>query len=508
MLNLFKILSLMLLSVHFVNAQQHDNIWLFGYSSNEVDSTFGGSVMDFSNDSLSIYYEYRNMNLDVTNASICDTSGNLLFYTNGIYIANTEHDTIENGGGINPGDYADDNSIYGYILNQGAIILPVPNSDSLFYLFHLSLDYPNTNVDWHSPQFYYSVIDMSLNNGLGEVIEKNVLLLDTTFQCGMITAAKHANGKDWWVLLNGYNSNSFYTFLISEEMPSEHFIQMTGSIIPHGLGQAVFSPDGSKYANISLFGGADVPDLVSIYDFDRCNGILSEPTQFEYGDSAWSGGIAISPNSQFLYVSSYNFIYQYDLFANDILASKDTVAIYDGFELEITPTFSLPTRFALMQLAPDGKIYINCPASVNLLHVINNPNEPGEACDIQQHSIELPTYNLFSLPNFPNYRLGPLANSECDSTTSIHEVSIDKSQLSIFPNPAYENIQLELEEFDSFSGKVTWEIYTSRGELIKSGIFNSKKLNISVLPYPNGVYFVKVIIEDGTFITERMVVQK
>src|SRR5690606_1739043 len=128
---------------------------------------------------------------------------------------------------------------------------------------------------------------------------------------------------------------------------------------------------------ISLFGGAAVPDLLSVYDFDRCTGLMSNPTQFVYGDSAWSGGVAISPNSRYLYVSHYNYIFQFDLWADDLLSSKDTVAIYDGYLVEITPTSQLPTRFFLMQLGPDGRIYINCPAGVNVLHVIENPDLPG-----------------------------------------------------------------------------------------------------------------------------------
>src|SRR5690606_11621192 len=196
-------------------------------------------------------------------------AGNLLFYTNGIRIVNASHEIMENGNGLNPGEYADDNIVSGYTLNQGAMAIPVPDSDSLFYLFHLSMDYPNTNYDWHSPEFYYTLIDISQNNGLGKVIEKNVALLNTPLQCGMLTTTRHANGKDWWVLLNGYDSNEFYTFLITEEAPLAYETQSLGMEIPHGLGQAVFSPDGTKYACISLFGGAAVPDLLSVYDFDR-----------------------------------------------------------------------------------------------------------------------------------------------------------------------------------------------------------------------------------------------
>ncbi|MCB0548394.1 MAG: PKD domain-containing protein [Phaeodactylibacter sp.] len=132
---------------------------------------------------------------------------------------------------------------------------------------------------------------------------------------------------------------------------------------------------------------------------------------FTYVDSAWSGGVAISPNSRFLYVSSFKNVYQYDLWAEDIPASKDTVAVWDGFM--VPPVFA--TTFFLMQLGPDGKIYINSNNAVPYLHVINNPDLPGDSCDVCQHCVALPSWNSFSLPNFPNYRLGHLQGSPCDT---------------------------------------------------------------------------------------------
>src|SRR5690606_30897494 len=155
------LLIILLLSAGISGAQRHDNIWLFGYSSNTVDSAWGGSVMDFNGDSLEISYQYRYLNFNVTNASICDTAGNLLFYTNGIRIVNASHEIMENGNGLNPGEFADNNLGSGYILNQGAMAIPFPGNDSLFYLLHTSRDYPNNQVGHHSPEFYYTLIDMS-----------------------------------------------------------------------------------------------------------------------------------------------------------------------------------------------------------------------------------------------------------------------------------------------------------------------------------------------------------
>jgi len=391
-------------------AQKHDYVWLFGYNSNPDNTNFGGSVIDFNFNPTDIYYEYRDINFGFTNASICDSTGSLLFYTNGIFIANTINEPMQNGDNLEIGSYHDNPSIWGQLLVQGSLILPVPESENLYYLFHAPLDvggYPTQ----YSSKTYYSVIDMTLDNGRGAVIEKNVVAIDDILYPGYITATRHANGRDWWIVVRRYYTGEYYRLLIHPGGVENLGIQDAGPGLPHpGVGQAVFSPDGTKYANyqtVTIEGGS----FLDIYDFDRCSGTFSEPVRINHIDSAWAAGVAISPNSRYLYASSFVKIYQYDLWAENIGASKDTVAIWDGFF--VPPVFA--TTFFLAQLAPDGKIYISANNSVPYLHVINNPDLPGANCDVCQHCVELPTYNAFSMPNFPNYRLGALEGSPCDT---------------------------------------------------------------------------------------------
>jgi len=391
-------------------AQKHDYLWLIGYDSNPNDPNFGGSVIDFNLNPPDVYYEYREMNFLSSAASICDSSGNLLFYTNGIYIANNIHEPMINGEQLALGTYEGIPPYLGLQLQQGVLVVPAPENINRYYLFHAPLDvggYPTQ----YSSKIYYSVIDMTLDNGRGAVIEKNVVAIDDILHPGYITGTRHANGRDWWVVVRKYNTGEYYRLLIHPAGVENYGIQNIGLGLPHpGVGQAVFSPDGSKYANyqtVTIEGGS----FLDIYNFDRCSGTFSEPVRINHIDSAWAAGAAISPNSRFLYASSFVQIYQYDLWAPDIEASKDTVAIWDGFF--VPPVFA--TTFFLAQLAPDGKIYISANNSVPYLHVINNPDLPGDSCDVCQHCVQLPTWNAFSMPNFPNYRLGALEGSPCDT---------------------------------------------------------------------------------------------
>ncbi len=393
--------------------QKQDYVWLLGKNS-LTDIDFAGTVIDFNTSPPDIYYEFRGMGFNITNASISDVSGNLLFYTNGINVYNGLNEVMENGDGLNPGHLANSWQDYGYILDQGALILPVPGRDSLFFLLHMDREPTTSQTPSFSENFYYSLIDM-VQNTYGKVLKKNEIIKQDIYELGKLTATRHANGRDWWVLLRKFDTNKYYRFLVTPQGILNLGIQTIGTPIPSpGVGQAVFSPDGTKFANIHLVGGIGTADHLAVYDFDRCTGELSNPIQWTYADSAWAGGAAISPNSRFLYVPSFKYLYQYDLWADNIAASKDTIAIWDGF-LD-PPVFA--TTFYMAQLAPDGKIYISSNNSVHYLHVINHPDLPGDSCDVCQHCIEMPSKNAFSLPNFPNFRLGPLEGSPCDTLRS------------------------------------------------------------------------------------------
>ncbi|HRJ15462.1 MAG TPA: hypothetical protein PLI34_10745, partial [Saprospiraceae bacterium] len=332
-------------------SQKHDEIWLLGYSSNPVNTTFGGTVIDFSTAPPDMYYEFRPMSFSQANASMCDTAGNLLFYTNGIYIANALHEPMENGMGLAAGPAGVHNQgIYGYILDQGAMALPWPEHDSLYCVILMDKELTPSQSSFQSSKLYFTIINMNKNNGLGAVTKKNQILITDALDKGKVVATRHANGSDWWLLTRRYGTNEYYRILLDYKTLSIQGIQSIGVSIPsNSIGQAVFSPDGTKHANVNITGSAGDPIYVSIYDFDRCSGELSNPVQFTYADTAWAGGISISPNSRFLYVSSFRYVYQYDLHAADIEASRITVAEWDGF-YDGHP--NLPTTFYLAQLAP------------------------------------------------------------------------------------------------------------------------------------------------------------
>jgi hypothetical protein len=388
--------------------QKYDYTWFVG-----TDKSVGIIELNFNEFPVAISkITSPPLEFDLTNASISNKNGELLFYTNGIIIADSSHQMMENGDSLNPGFIADAFYEQGYNLEQGALILQKPGNDTLFYIFHES-----RNIIF-SPNLYHTLVDMSKNNGLGTVLNKNVSIISDTLDGGKIAAVKHANGRDWWVLTAKLDKYIFNKLLVTPDSivllnpqivePSEGFGQPPA-------GKATFSPDGRKYARHEIR-SFPAGHFVRLYDFDRCTGMLSNQIHLPLTDTAGVGGIAFSPDSRFMYVSSQELVYQYDVTAADVAGTQIIVAETDGF---IDTLFNgepwFPLTFSGAQAGPDGRIYIHSAGGSRYLHVIQYPNQPGLECQVRQHAINLPAFNYRSIPNFPCYRLGPLDGSPCDT---------------------------------------------------------------------------------------------
>jgi hypothetical protein len=412
-------------------AQGLNNLWMLGYND-PAGFPWGGTNIDFASGEPEIFYIEREMSFGRTATNITDGDGNLLFATNGYYLCDTNGDTLQNGTGLNPSSYTAQFPD-GLHLSQADLILPKPDSPNIYYLFHGTYDHP----PWGTAQYLYlSVIDMTLNDGLGAVVSKNQVLINDLLNIGRVTAVRHANGRDWWVFCHKVNTNTFYRLLLTPDGLGTPETQDIGTVRPPDAGQVCFSPDGSKFA----YYWGDGSDL-DIFDFDRCTGLFSNPVYITIDDYNQMGGVAFSPNSQFLYVSSVLDVYQYDVSVPNIEASMVHIAHWDS---TYSPSPPFATVFDIAQLAPDGKIYIATGNSTFKLHVINDPDQPGLACNMVQHGITLPTYNMNSLPNHPNYFLGPVDGSVCDSlgiNVGISEVQ-KEAGVRAYPNPSAETFLL------------------------------------------------------------------
>ncbi len=363
---------------------------------------------------------------------------------------------------MNPNSFTDDFKQYGLPIPYGNIILPVPDDSNRYVLFHQTGNYNSTYLT--PTELYYSVIDVSLNGGLGEVISKNNIALTNSFGGGL-AACKHGNGRDWWVIALSDSGNIAYKFLLTPD--TIVFVnQQTLPVQPFWgfAGQPVFSPDGEKFAFASGNGNGTTgywTSRVQLFDFDRCNGSFVLDTLIDYSDGNVGVGTAFSPNSKYLYFSTTEHIYQINADTSDIGSTYQLVATNDTF----LSVFSTHTNFFNMYLAANGKIYISSTSSVRHLHEINYPDSAGTSCNVNLHNVYTGTIYI-GVPNHPNYYLGRKIGSPCDSLTSLSPLNPPMGDLKIFPNPNNGNFKIMYLLPQNKAGKL--EIFDINGRAVYS----------------------------------------
>ncbi len=326
-------------------AQKEGNIWYFG---NLAGIDFNGTApVVLTNGAL---------NTNEGCATICDTSGSLLFYSDGTTIWNKNHTIMPNGTGLTGNGSS----------TQSVRIVKKPGSNTIYYVF--TVDAMETNL---SKGFRYSEVDMSLQNGLGDVnTNKNVLIDNPTGE--KITVIKHQNNTDYWILTHPYGSNVFHAYLLtSSGLNMSPSISNIGSVISglfqNTIGYLKVSPDGRRVATVNSYTALYQLEL---FDFDNSTGLLSNMIGFN-GIPGGPYGVEFSPNSNLLYVSSFSpsKIYQYNLLAPSNTAIQNSRTVV-GYGIG---------QGGALQLAPDNRIYY-AQLYEHYLGVISNPDLIGSSC--------------------------------------------------------------------------------------------------------------------------------
>ena len=290
--------------------------------------------------------------------SISDAGGNLLFYSHGDSVWDRNHNVMPNGTGL-----------WGHRSStQSGVVVKAPGSTNLYYIFTASAQMgiafpPNLG----GPQVYngiaYSVVDMNLNGGMGDVIagQKNIQLVHPATE--KITAVRHCNGRDVWVVTHEWNSNRFFAYLVTSAGVSAPVISAVGLVHQdvgsgqgaEAIGYMKVAPDQQHLA-LACFTAMNKAEL---FDFQNVTGVVSNPVTLNLPASpnGYAGpyGVSFSPDGKRMFIGWHdyfgnpNFIFEYDLTAGStaaILASRFTVAS------------SSAQSFGALQLATDGKLYI------------------------------------------------------------------------------------------------------------------------------------------------------
>jgi hypothetical protein len=339
---------------------------------------------------------------------MCDKNGVPLFYSNGVYIEDPKGAPIAGSMYLNPGIHTQQSIDIeeGNNFHYSMIGIPSPDEpDSIYQMYHSNLVLEDGGL--LIKQLFRTSVSYEGTRS-GEVIELNHELRSDSLTYYM-GACRHANGRDWWLANPRQNSDCIFVDLITPTgfvLRDQQCLGLSRHI-DETVGAAEFTPDGRKYTSYDNLTG------LFIYDFDRVSGSLTNPQVIKLNDGADTltifSGLSISSNSRYLYLSNLFYLYQFDLWSNNIEESRVLIA-------ESSPDIpgSSPTWHG--ELAPDGKIYWSIASNfASFLNIIHEPNQQGLDCSFEFEGVNLEYNNSGTMYQFPNYRLGPLDGSIADT---------------------------------------------------------------------------------------------
>ena len=269
-------------------------------------------------------------------AHVEDASGNIIFYVNanGVY----RGDNIQMPGSI------------GLLANNSSAeinVCSVPGDDDKYYILY--------NAETCSP-LYYTIVDMSLAGGEGDVSALNVLIDNQSYGEGLEIVRLPSTENYWFV---GHQCDvGIRVFEINSAG-----IQPGTLALPLSYGtndvRGEMDYHNGKMAMADAYMGT-----LAIFDFDPLTGGASNLQTF-----AQNGvyGVEFSPDATKVYYTDWgawdNNLYQLDLITS----------IITPYTLETPETGFL--SLGQIEMGPDGKLYVITWSSI--IGVIENPNDLG-----------------------------------------------------------------------------------------------------------------------------------
>ncbi len=346
-------------------------------------------------------------------ASICDASGNLLFYTNGDTIWNQQHQVMANGIGLG----SNQNAV------QNALIVKQAGNNSIYYVFLQS-----SPMGTLTSNFCYSKVDMNLAAPNGSVVLKNQVIHGNSTE--KQSATMHCNNVDTWVMSHEANSNLFRAYLLGASGVSPTSTNTSiGPAVNNIFGGMKFSPNGRRLAMVTSAIGSS---SVVVFDFDRSTGLLSNFLCVSNANALYYS-IEFSPDGSKLYASdnaTNSKLLQWDLCAGSAAA-----IVASCYTMYATPNPNFLGRFGTVQLGLNGKLYLS-RANIDTLAVVHQPNLAGAACNFVESGLAItPGNNHLGLPNFVTGYFKPKPSSFTINYNFAQHCATASFSLPVLPPP-------------------------------------------------------------------------
>ena len=353
-------------------------------------------------------------------ASITDTKGNVLFYSDGItvydkdgkpmFIFDPVSGSLTSGSAVLGGSQKS---------TQSAIIVPKPVCHGCDYLYYV---YTTAEING-TRQITYSVVDMRRNDGKGAVVQQNVPVVTSTVSASSTersASVRRDRDTTYWVMTHDYGTNCFRVDQLTAQnkVNQKTFCLGTAHDSPaRGEGQIKIGPPPTPVSTTVSSGSSTTgssgtitagtpttvtsntavrpvavvipgdpkstdPDkrksYVEIFNFDVETGVLKGPDKrIDLGPAPPTAyGVEFSPDGTKVYVTLLGEVSSVSGVQTQTGLSR--IVQFDITDADPTSTSAIieessTRQYGSLQIGPDGKIYVavqDRPA----LSVIDNAN--------------------------------------------------------------------------------------------------------------------------------------
>jgi hypothetical protein len=480
------------IEIHAQSQTKRDRIWVI------TDST----GIDFTNPQ-NIVPQNNNVNSGQVygTASIADSTGNLLLYSNGRQIWGRNNLLCINN-----------DTLLCNNCHNSSFFLPSQIDTSVYYYFRT----------WNANTLYnleFTKLKTDTNN-ICEQVSIQWKQLCGAYGARKMVTIKHGNGKDWWILSFSKDNAQYCRMLFSNDsLYILGFDSLMNTFTGFAGGthcQLDVSSNGKKI--VTSYNNFDTTD-VCVYNFDRCSGLISFDKRIFLNQNANQNQTDLfwliretvfSNDGKYVYAMTWDTLFQLNS-TLDWTQQTPLVIWYDTNHVDYNDLVVLNA----MERAPDGKIYISRDRSfsstfqdsVNLyLGVIDSIDNAYPSAHFIRKGFYLGGRQARGgLVQNVNYDLGPWVGSPCDTlTTNGLSENTTKPQITLFPNPAQTQATL------TWSGvrEGSFVLSDMLGRAVLSEVLNAPsgttRLDLSTLP--KGIYIWQVqsatITKNGKLVVE------
>lgn len=439
--------------------------WNWNFGVNAGISFSSGSPVAFTTSAL---------NTIEGSASISDNSGNLLFYTDGVTVYNSQNSIMTNGTGL----------MGHFSATESAMIVKQPGSNTLYYIFTMDYNHDGLAI---GNGFRYSIVDMSLSAGLGAVTIKNVLIRLPVYE--KMVAIRHGNNSDFWIVINDWGNDDIFSYLLTASgLDTIPVMSNAGPFHQMDMGNTAGYMKASSQGDELALALWQTKSFVFL-KYNNLSGIASTPINVQSNDMDWTYGAEFSSDGTKFYGTKLNppgSLYQFDL-----SAWSATTVLNSRVLLGSNPS---QYYYCALQIGPDGKIYCAVNNST-YLGVINYPDLAGTACNYVNNGVSLSGKTCkYGLPVFTH---------EYSKSASVNELKHD-DVIEMYPAPVSDEL------FISIKGQIadgSCRILDITGKQLAFFRITDSNFKINISQLENGIYFLQLTNGDR-IVNRKFIVQK